>query len=117
GPALEPVRVLHQPGMVRRALDRDIERDLEMMRLARGNQVAEILKRAEFGMDGVVAASRRSDRVRTAGVARCYCQRVVATLAVGGADWMNGCEIENIETHRSDVGQPPDAVLEGAMAA
>ena len=42
--------------MIGRALHRDVERDLELMGLAGGNQVAEILQRAEFGMDGIVTA-------------------------------------------------------------
>jgi hypothetical protein len=55
--ATEPFGMLAQPGMVGRALDREVERDLQPV-LARGrDQAAEILERAERGMDRVVPPS------------------------------------------------------------
>ena len=56
--------------MVGRALDGEIERELETV-LPRGvAQAAEIVERAERRMDRVVAALVAADRVGAAGIAR-----------------------------------------------
>ena len=55
-PALEPLRMLLQPGMIGRALHGEVERDLHAERSAGRDELAEILQRAQFRMHGVVAA-------------------------------------------------------------
>ena len=44
GPALEPFRMLGQPGMIRRALDREIERHLHAVALAGFDEAPEIVR-------------------------------------------------------------------------
>ena len=77
---------------------------------------AEVLERAELGMDRVVPALRRADRIGAAddrpAPAR---QAVVAALAVRRADRMDRREIEHVEAHVADRGQARDHVVEGAV--
>ena len=65
--------------MVGRALDGEIERDLQPVRRAGGDQAAEVVERAELGMERVVPALGAADRIGAAGIvrrrrsARCSC--------------------------------------------
>src|SRR5579872_1725507 len=68
-------------------------------------------------MDGVMAAGRIADRIRAARIARPGLERVVAPLAIGGADGMNGREIKHVESHRPDARQLGDHVAERAVLA
>ena len=54
-PAVEPLRVLLQPRVVGRALDREVERDLEALRLRVGDEPVEVRERPEVGMHRGVA--------------------------------------------------------------
>ena len=65
----EPLRVRLDPGVVGRALQREVERDLEPELVGLGDERVEVVDRAEVGVDGVVAAVLRADRPRRAGVA------------------------------------------------
>ena len=60
GAPVEPLRMLLQPRMVRRALDREVERELDAGRARGGDHRVEVVPRAEVGTDRVVAALRRS---------------------------------------------------------
>ena len=55
-PSPEPLRMLLDPGMIRRTLHGKIERDFHIEALARGDEATEIFQRAQFRMHGVVAA-------------------------------------------------------------
>ena len=81
-PPVEPLRMLLDPGMVGRALDREVERDLEPVGVRRLDQAVEVVERAELGMERVVAALGAADRIGAAGIVRPRRQRVVAALAV-----------------------------------
>ena len=70
-------------GMIRRALHGEVERDLDARAACRRRRKrAEVLERAELGMDRVVAAFLGADRVGAAGIAGSGLQRIVAPLAV-----------------------------------
>src|SRR5581483_6995127 len=97
GPAVEPLRVLLQQGMVGRALDREVERDLDAVLLRVRDEAPEFLLRAELGMDGVVTALLGADRPRAAGVALLRPLGVVASLAVRVPDRMDRREVEDVE--------------------
>ena len=58
---------------------------------------AEVLDRAELGVDRVVAARLVADRVRAAGVVRAGDERVVAALAVRVADRVDRRQVEDVE--------------------
>src|SRR5690606_42154543 len=60
---------------------------------------------AELGVDRVVPAVLRPDRVRPAGVAREGGERVVAALAVRRADGVDGRQVDDVEPHLRDGGQ------------
>ena len=66
GAPAEPVGMLAQPWMVRRALNGEIERDLQPVVLRRGDQRAEVVERAELRMHRIVPALGTADRIGTA---------------------------------------------------
>ena len=117
GPPPEPFRMLRQPRVVGRALDREVERNLHVVVPAGRDEAAEVREGAELGMDGVVAALGGADRIEASRVVGGGLRRVVAALAVGAADRMDRREIDHVEAHPGDVGQPGDAVVEGAVPA
>ncbi len=60
GPLVEPLRVLAHPRVIRRALDREVERDLDPQALRGLHEAAEVLERAELRVHrGVAALGRR----------------------------------------------------------
>ena len=114
-PPLEPVGVLAQPWMIGRALDREIERDLQPVLVRCRYEPAEILQCAELRMDRIVPALVAADRIRAAVIARPRRQRVVAALAVLLADGMDRRKVENVETHLADIGKAADHIVERAV--
>jgi len=87
----EPFGVLFDVRMVRGALVGDIERDLDAKVLCPRNERAEILERAELGMDGLVPALFGADRPRTARVIRLTNYVSIPTLPFGfPIGWMGG---------------------------
>src|SRR5262245_22045043 len=79
---LEPVGMLLEPGMIRCALDREVERNLHVQGFRGFDQGMEIVECPKFRMNGVVSAFNRADRIGASGIAGFSCQRIVATLAV-----------------------------------
>ena len=77
----EPLGVLADPGVIRRALPGEIERDLHAEPLRLAVERVEILERAEPGIDRGVPAVGRADRPGAAGIAGAGHQRVVAALS------------------------------------
>ena len=69
GAAVEPLGMLLQPRVVGRALDREVERDLDPELLRVGDEGAELLRGAERRVDRVVPALLGADRPRAADVA------------------------------------------------
>src|SRR4051794_25387363 len=81
GAVVEPLRVLVHPGMVRRALQGEVQRDLQTLPGGLLHEPVEVLDRAQVRVDGVVAALRRADRPRHTHIVRTGGQGVVAALA------------------------------------
>ena len=52
--------------MVGRTLHGNVERDLEAVRLAGRDQIAEVIDRSELGVDGIVAAGSPAEAVELA---------------------------------------------------
>src|SRR4051794_2291691 len=101
--------------MVRGALDREVEGDLDAVLAACRDERVELLQRAELGMDRVVAADLvMPDRPRRAGVACLRGHRVVAALAIRHADRMDGREVEDVE---AELGEARDLRLDTGEAA
>ena len=66
--------------MVGRALHREVERDLQAVRVCGRHEPPEVVDIAEVGMDRIVPAGLVADRVDGADVARLSRQRVVLAL-------------------------------------
>src|SRR6516225_4791454 len=115
GSAPEPFRMLREPGMVGRALDGKVERDFHTVLRAGAHQAPKILERPKLGVYGVVAALGGADGIWTARIPGFAMERIVAALAVDAADRMDGSQINDIETHRADVGQSIDTIVKGAV--
>src|SRR5205823_14477682 len=105
GAVAEPLRMLFEPGMVERALDGEIERDLQAVFGGGGDQPAEILGRAERRVDRIVSAFDAADGIGAAGIVGPGLQCIVAALAVGRADGMDRREIEDVEAHVANAGK------------
>ena len=118
GPPLEPFRMLLQPGMIRRALDREVERDLHAV--ARGRlRRSGGSRRACRAPDGPRRGRppprrwRRGCRDRRA---RAF-SALLRPLRLVRADRMDRREIDDVEAERRDLRQPRDAVVERAVPA
>ena len=92
--------------MVGRALDRQVERDLDARLPAGRDHRVEVLPRAELGMDRLVAALRPADRPRASGIALGRDERVVPALAVRRPDRVHRRQVDDVE---AELGQLPEA--------
>ena len=108
----EPLGVLGHPGVVGRALEGQVERQLEAARPGRGDDRAEVLERAELGVHRGVAALGRADRPRAAGVAGAGALRVVGALAEGPPDRVDRRQVEDVEAEVGDVVEAVEHVAE-----
>ena len=117
GATAKPFGMLAEPGMVGRALDGEIERDLEAMLAGSRHQPAEVLRRAQRGMDRIVAAVAGADGVGAAGIVGRGLQGIVAALAIGRADRMDGREVKDVEPHVANTRQVGNDVVEGPQRA
>ena len=103
--AVEPLGMLLQPRVIRRALDREVERDLDPRRPRRGDQRVEVLPRAEVRVQRVVAALLRADRPRRADVAFGVLDRVVLALPVRVADRVDRRQVHDVEAELRELRQ------------
>src|SRR3989454_11151789 len=62
GPVKEPLRVLADPGVIRRALDGEVERDLEPEAPRGLDEAGKVVERAQGRMDGPEATRRAANR-------------------------------------------------------
>ncbi len=118
-PGREPVGVLGHPGVIGRALQGQVECDLETEPVGLGDERGEVLRGAEVRVDRVVPAGRAvgertADRPRAARVVRAGGGRVVRPLAVRDADRVDRREVHDVEAHRRHGGKPGGGGAEGA---
>ena len=113
GPPVEPFGMRDEPRMVGRALDRQVERDLDARLPAGRDHRVEVLPRPELGMDRLVAALGAADRPRASGIAFLRDERVVPTLPVRRPDRVHGGQVDDVEAelrqrrqHRGDAAEP-----------
>src|ERR1700730_738814 len=69
----KPLSMLLDVGVVRRALERDIQGDFKAVSIGRGDELLEIFQSPQLRMDGHMAAFRGTDRPGTANLIR-LCQ-------------------------------------------
>src|SRR4051812_12565887 len=101
----EPFGMLSNVGVVGRALEGDVERDLDPQSTGGRDQMVEILEGPEVGMDRLMTASFGADRPRAAVVVRAGVQRVIGALAEAPPDRMYRGKVEHVEIHPGDVGE------------
>ena len=97
GPVAEPLGVLAHPGVVGRALEGQVERDLDLAGAGGVDQRVEVVHRAQLGVDRGVAAVGRADGPRAAGVAGVGLLDVVRPLAERRADRVDGRQVHDVE--------------------
>src|SRR6266436_3909021 len=109
--------MLFEPGMIGRTLNREVERDLHLQKLACGNERTEIRQRAQFRMHRIMAALGGADGVGTSGIAVGGRDRIVAALAVGVTDGVDRRELRCVEPYGRYLRHPWDAILAGLVWA
>src|SRR5580704_8827327 len=112
----KPLSMLLDVGMIRCALECNIEGDLQSISFGAGDEFLEIFQRSQLRMNGSMAALFRTYRP---GAAHIIWQRrngIVFSLPESFPDRMDGRKIDNIETHGSNVGKPGLAITERSMS-
>src|SRR5579863_4667968 len=111
----KPFRMLPYIGVIGRALESQVKRDLDSVRLRVRDQPMEIFERSQLGVDTGMPAVFRADRPWTADVVRPRDDFIVPALARRASDGMNRRKIQNVETHRGDVREPSLAIPQCAV--
>ena len=106
GAMLEPRGVLFHPRVVGRALDGKVERDLDAHGAGRRDEMVEVGQRAEQRIDGGVPSVAVANGPGAAGVAGLGVARVVLPLAIGYSDGMHRRDVDDVESHRGELGEP-----------
>ena len=113
----EPLRVLGDPRVVGRALERDVERQLDAA--VAGRRAASLATSSTVPSSGCTAVcppSGAADGPRAAGVVGRRRGRVVAALALGHADRVDRRQVQHVEAHRGDVVEAVDGVERACRA-
>src|SRR6202166_4854133 len=114
---LEPQRMSLYVGVVRRALEGEVECDLDAELTRFRQETAKLLERAHLPQDVLVPALCRTDRPRTADILGCCGQGVVDALAVDAPDRVDGRKVQHVEAHVGQVRQPGLDVPKSAVPA
>ena len=110
----EPLGVGRHPRVVGGALEREVHGDLEAEPPGLRDEGVEVLEGAEVGVDGVVPAVGGADRVGAAGVLGPGVEGVVRALLGCLPDGVHRREVDDVEPHGGDRGQPPRRRAQGA---
>src|SRR5215469_2800542 len=108
----EPLGMLFHIGMIRRAVDREIEGDFHASRTNLTDQPVEVVKRPKLRFDRFVATKLAADRVRHTGISLLTRDRVIFALPFGKPDRMNRRKIDHVEPHRFRIVNPAEAITE-----
>src|SRR5258708_37106344 len=98
--------------MIGRALDGEIECNLQSIAPRGRDQLAEVVGRSELRVDRVVTAFLTADGIRAAGIVGCGRQRIVAAFAIGSAARMDRRKTEKVKSHPSVVRTSADDGVE-----
>ncbi len=109
--------MLLEPRVVRRALDREVERDLEPVLLGGRDEPVEVLQRPQLGMDRVVPSLGPADRPRAPGIALRRDERVVAALPVRRPDRVDRRQVDDVEAELRELRHHLFDTLEPAPGA
>ncbi len=102
-------------GMVRSALESDIQSDFQPMLFRCGDELPEIRHAPELGMDRLVSALFTPDGPRASRIIGVWREDVVLSLAKLPSDWMDRRQVKDIKSHGRNVGEPFDAVFESTV--
>ena len=111
----EPIRVLLDPRVVGRALQREVERDFQTQLVGLGDERLEIVHVAEQRVDGVMPTQLGTDAERRARIVGTGLQRVVASLAVRLADREDRRQVHDVEAFGLGAFQAGHRRLERAL--
>jgi len=112
----EPLRVLLDPRVVGRALQRDVQRHLEPEPARLGDEEVEVLEGPEVWVDRVMAPVGRADGVGAPGVLGARVKGVVGPLLGGLTDGVDRRQVDDVEAHAGDGGQPLGGGAQGSRA-
>src|SRR5579862_6698855 len=112
----EPLGMLGDPRMVWCALDGEVERHFHAAVATGGNKGPKVAQRPKLGVDGIVTSEPAADCVGASGITRRRNKRVVFAFAVLFADRMDRDEINGVKTHRCNVIETGDAILEACAS-
>ena len=117
-PVVEPLGVLAHVRVVGRALERVVQRDLDpVLPGARARAPGNRRGCPSAGSTALCPPCSLPMAHGEPGSSGAAVRRVVAALAEAPPDGMDRREVDDVEAHRGDGGQPVDAVLEGAVPA
>ena len=106
------------PGMVRRALERVVERDLDPVLAARrarnARKSSSVPRAGSIALCPPCSLPMAHGEPGSSGPA---VERVVASLPEAPPDRVDRRQVDHVEAHRRDLRQPLDAVAEGPVAA
>src|SRR5688572_13608957 len=99
---MEPFGMLFDPRVIGRALDREVEADLEAYLLRLVDESIEVVDRAEVRVDRFVPACFGTDRPRDPDVVWLGYERVVLAFTEVLSDRVDRWQVDDIEAHRGD---------------
>src|SRR6185437_5613074 len=111
----EPLGMLVRIGVIRRALERDAQRNFQTVFFHPGDKLTEILQSAQLRMNRLVTPLGRSNRPGTAHVVGFCHDRIIFPFAMSAPNRVNGCQIHDVEAHGSNVWEPRFAILQRAV--
>ncbi len=112
GALLEKFRMFGHPGMIRGALERNIEGNFHFQLPGALDQVGEVFQRTQGGMDRSVPTLGRADRPGAALISRGGFDGVVLALAKTFSDGRDGGQVENVKTHFRHIVHPAGYVAQ-----
>ena len=108
GPLPEPFGMFSRVGVIGRALERDVQSDLEPMLLGLGDSRSK--SSSVPSSDGWPYGRLPSIRSPRGCLRRPGCTRIILAFPAGVPDRVDGRQVQNIEAHRCDIGEPDLAV-------
>ena len=109
--------MLVHPGVVGRALERVVERDLHAEAIGGRDERVEVVDVAELGVDRRVPTRLVADGPGAPGVAGADGTRVVRSLARGVADGVDRRQVHHVEPHGRDRIEAADGAAQAALRA
>src|SRR6056297_463937 len=111
----KPFRVMTDIGMIHRTLKGQVKGDFQIILSGLALKVKKVVKRAQLGMYGCVAAVSRAYGPGAPRIVGLTFRAVVFTFPVGYPYWVYWGQIDNIKTHLGNFRKKSLAILESTM--